>query len=105
MISWVLLHFLQIPYKQRRLLSRVSRETLFPSGDFLVSALHVKKDFECVRSVSRETHDKLHVYAGLLTEWQRAINLVSAATLPMVWERHIWDSAQLADYIPHDGPA
>src|SRR6185295_1587237 len=38
----------------------------------------------------------------LLQKWQRRINLVSAGTLPAVWQRHIVDSAQLAQYLPAD---
>ena len=53
-----------------------------------------------VHNVSRETSDKLHLYADLLTKWQKSINLVSAKTLADLWERHILDSAQLLSYLP-----
>jgi 16S rRNA (guanine527-N7)-methyltransferase len=45
--------------------------------------------------VSRETIAKLETYAALLRKWQKAINLVSGATLDDLWRRHFLDSAQL----------
>lgn len=45
--------------------------------------------------VSRETVDKLITYHTLLLKWQNKINLVSASTLSVAWERHFLDSAQL----------
>jgi 16S rRNA (guanine527-N7)-methyltransferase len=53
-------------------------------------------------NVSRETLGRLQAYVDLLQKWQRRINLVSATTLPLVWQRHIVDSAQLAHYLPAD---
>lgn len=50
--------------------------------------------------VSRETLDRLDLYARLLGQWQKAVNLVSAKTLPQVWERHFADSAQLYRMAP-----
>ena len=50
--------------------------------------------------VSRETWDKLVHYADLLVKWQASINLVSASTLPVLWERHILDSAQIIPFLP-----
>lgn len=50
-------------------------------------------------NVSRETLDKLQVYAALLQKWQSRINLVSAATLKDLWRRHFLDSAQLSPLI------
>ncbi|NVJ99569.1 MAG: 16S rRNA (guanine(527)-N(7))-methyltransferase RsmG [Alphaproteobacteria bacterium] len=46
--------------------------------------------------VSRETLDKLKVYAGLLAKWQKAKNLVANSTLEDMWRRHFLDSAQMA---------
>lgn len=45
-------------------------------------------------SVSREA--KLSAYAALIRKWNRAINLVSLASLPDLETRHLADSAQLA---------
>lgn len=38
---------------------------------------------------------KLDMYVSLLNEWQQKMNLVSDSTLPVVWSRHVLDSAQL----------
>src|SRR5690606_26051983 len=38
-------------------------------------------------------------YLGLLTTWQPALNLVSAASLEDPWRRHVLDSAQLAGHL------
>lgn len=45
--------------------------------------------------VSRETLEKLEIYAALVEKWQRSVNLVANSTIPDLWHRHIWDSAQL----------
>jgi len=52
------------------------------------------------RPVSRETLDKLEAYVALLTAETARQNLISAATLDQIWERHIADSAQLARFEP-----
>jgi 16S rRNA (guanine527-N7)-methyltransferase len=55
--------------------------------------------------VSRETVSALETYANLLRKWQKAINLVSGATLDDVWNRHFLDSAQLVPLLPEgNGP-
>jgi 16S rRNA (guanine527-N7)-methyltransferase len=43
---------------------------------------------------------RLEIYAALLAKWQPAINLVGRDTLPDLWNRHMLDSAQLAEHIP-----
>ena len=50
------------------------------------------------RPVSRETFEKIEAYVSLLIEESARQNLVSAATLDRVWDRHILDSAQLAPF-------
>ncbi len=45
--------------------------------------------------VSRETLAALELYVSRLVQWQRRINLIGPATIPHIWTRHIWDSAQL----------
>lgn len=45
--------------------------------------------------VSRETEQRLDIIVALLEKWQRTINLVAPATLPVVWTRHVADSLQL----------
>jgi 16S rRNA (guanine527-N7)-methyltransferase len=52
------------------------------------------------RNVSRETLQQLREFEALVRRWNPAINLVSKASLPVLWERHIVDSAQLLDYCP-----
>lgn len=45
--------------------------------------------------VSRETLTKLEEFAALASKWTQKINLVSKATVPELWNRHILDSAQM----------
>ncbi len=54
--------------------------------------------------VSRETMSRLESYVALVEKWQPRVNLVSPASLPDIWTRHIWDSAQLATYIQGGSP-
>ena len=50
--------------------------------------------------VSRETLERLTVFATVLIKWQAKINLVSPSTIPALWTRHMLDSAQLMQHIP-----
>ena len=50
--------------------------------------------------VSRETEARLHAYADLLARWTSKINLISPATVPDLWDRHILDSLQILDAAP-----
>ena len=50
--------------------------------------------------VSRETTERLEIYAALLRKWQKSQNLVSPATLPHLWTRHMADSAQALAMLP-----
>lgn len=50
--------------------------------------------------VPRETIHRLIRYADLLNEWQKRVNLVSAKTLPHLWDRHFADSAQILRLAP-----
>ena len=45
--------------------------------------------------VSRETAERFDIFADLLARWRRNSNLISEATFPSVWTRHIADSAQI----------
>ncbi len=47
------------------------------------------------RDVSRETYERLDVFARELLKWNRKINLVSRASEAHLWMRHIADSAQI----------
>lgn len=50
--------------------------------------------------VSRETLQRLEIYAVLLEKWQKTINLVAPSTIAQLWSRHVLDSAQLMDHAP-----
>ncbi len=52
--------------------------------------------------VSRETSERLDIYAALLLRWNAKINLISRADEPFLRERHIGDSLQLVGLIPTD---
>lgn len=59
------------------------------------------ESFAVAAHVSRETITRLQTYEALLRKWQASINLVAPSTLPDVWSRHFWDSAQLAALAPN----
>ena len=54
-----------------------------------------REAFAAQFDVSRETLAHFDRYAALLVEWQERMNLVGPSTLPVLWERHFADSAQL----------
>jgi 16S rRNA (guanine527-N7)-methyltransferase len=54
-------------------------------------------------TVSRETFERLEIYAALLRDEAARQNLISASTLDCLWERHILDSAQLVRFEPEPG--
>jgi len=56
--------------------------------------------FQEISNISSETLEKFVIYAALLKKWQQKINLVSHSTLPDLWGRHFYDSAQLKNYLP-----
>jgi 16S rRNA (guanine527-N7)-methyltransferase len=58
------------------------------------------EEFAAKTGVSRETLARLKAYADLLTDWNARHNLVAKSTLPDLWHRHLWDSAQLVPLIP-----
>ncbi|CAF26813.1 16S rRNA (guanine(527)-N(7))-methyltransferase RsmG [Bartonella quintana] len=45
--------------------------------------------------VSHETMNDLIQFESLILQWNAHINLISAATIPVLWIRHILDSAQI----------
>lgn len=59
-----------------------------------------QEDFAQASGVSRETLARLKAYVALLKEWSARHNLVSRASLADVWRRHVWDSAQLQEFVP-----
>jgi 16S rRNA (guanine527-N7)-methyltransferase len=58
------------------------------------------EEFATASGVSRETLSRLKAYVDVLTDWNARHNLVSAKSLEDVWRRHVWDSAQLIQYLP-----
>ncbi|HEY4076873.1 MAG TPA: 16S rRNA (guanine(527)-N(7))-methyltransferase RsmG [Rhizomicrobium sp.] len=60
------------------------------------------EDFAAKTNVSRETLARLKAYADILADWNALHNLVAKSTLPDVWLRHFWDSAQLVPLVPPD---
>jgi 16S rRNA (guanine527-N7)-methyltransferase len=50
--------------------------------------------------VSRETQQRLETFVALLLQWQQKTNLISPATIPNLWTRHVADSLQLLDLAP-----
>ena len=52
-----------------------------------------------VKSVSRETYDRLTVFHDLLFQWQKRINLIAPSTIDKIWQRHILDSVHICTVI------
>jgi 16S rRNA (guanine527-N7)-methyltransferase len=46
-------------------------------------------------NVSRETIERLNAFSTMVIEASATQNLISASTIPVMWQRHIVDSAQL----------
>lgn len=55
------------------------------------------------RDVSRETMDRLESFVELLLDESDRQNLISPSSKPLVWSRHILDSAQLCSLAPPQG--
>lgn len=58
------------------------------------------ESFQAAFGISRETLDRLMIYAQILGRWQKTINLVAPSTLGEIWHRHLADSAQLWRFRP-----
>lgn len=58
--------------------------------------------FSAKTSVSRETLERLEIYATLLEKWNPAINLVAPSTIIDLWDRHFLDSAQVFGLLPQN---
>ncbi|MEJ0061911.1 MAG: 16S rRNA (guanine(527)-N(7))-methyltransferase RsmG [Alphaproteobacteria bacterium] len=61
-----------------------------------------REEFIRAFDVSHETLAQFDRYAAMLAEWQERINLIAPSTLPHIWNRHFYDSAQLLAHIPKD---
>ena len=60
------------------------------------------KTLSDTHNVSRETIERLRLLQALVVKWNKAINLVSNASLSQIWDRHISDSLQLYDLAEQD---
>lgn len=54
-------------------------------------------------NVSRETNERLKIYADLLVKWNPKINLISKSSVANLWQRHFVDSAQIWSIAPKSG--
>ena len=59
-----------------------------------------RDDFADRVCVSREIMEKLDRYLTLVQEWNPKASLVSKAGMEDPWRRHLFDSAQLLDFLP-----
>jgi 16S rRNA (guanine527-N7)-methyltransferase len=50
-------------------------------------------------NVSRESWSRVEQFVDLLLTWQQRINLISPASVPHIWERHVIDSLQVLPLI------
>lgn len=62
--------------------------------------LFSREDFLATFNVSRETIERLDIYADLLIKWQKRINLVGPSTIETLWMRHFGDSLELLEHLP-----
>jgi 16S rRNA (guanine527-N7)-methyltransferase len=53
-------------------------------------------------AVSAQARERLSIYLRLLEEWHQKINLVGPSTIPLAWQRHVLDSAQLLTLVGPD---
>ena len=91
-----------LPACVRRVVSAIPRGEHMrrPETSGLLRRIEGPEAFRAAFGVSRETLDRLKVYAELLEKWQKTINLVAPSTVSEVWHRHMADSAQLLDLAP-----
>jgi 16S rRNA (guanine527-N7)-methyltransferase len=55
-----------------------------------------------IHDVSRETYERLELFAALCNQWTKSINLVSNSNADNLWDRHICDSLRVARHIPEN---
>jgi len=60
------------------------------------------EEFAAKTNVSRETMALFESYASRLAAYNAHTNLVSKSSMEHLWERHFWDSAQLAPLVRKD---
>ena len=59
-----------------------------------------RKQFQHETCVSDEILLRIEAYGSLLEKWQKKINLVGGNTVVDLWNRHMFDSAQLIPLLP-----
>jgi len=59
-----------------------------------------KERFKKTFKLSESSIEKICNHINLLIKWQSKINLVSSGTLDNLWNRHIFDSAQIIRFLP-----
>ena len=52
-------------------------------------------------SFLNEIRPDLEKFSEFLLKWQKSVNLISPHTIPFIWERHLFDSAQLYPLVPN----
>ncbi|HYC68502.1 16S rRNA (guanine(527)-N(7))-methyltransferase RsmG [Brevundimonas sp.] len=57
-------------------------------------------EFQALTGAADEQIADLELFIERLTEANAVMNLVGPDTIPDIWNRHIWDSAQLLDLAP-----
>ncbi len=57
------------------------------------------KQFE---EILKKSQNELKKFSDFVLKWQKTVNLIASSTIPMMWERHVLDSAQLYLYVPDD---
>ncbi len=58
--------------------------------------------FLSYNNVPRGTLQYIESYLELLVKWNKKINLISKSQLEQIWNRHIFDSLQLLNYISNE---
>ena len=51
---------------------------------------------------NEDTIFKLKKFVNMLGDYQKSMNLIGKSTMPVVWTRHILDSAQIEKFLPKE---
>jgi 16S rRNA (guanine527-N7)-methyltransferase len=70
------------------------------SGDLAERLAKDRAEARLLVPVSRETEERFAVFVDLLARWRKTTNLISEASFPSVWTRHVADSAQILALAP-----
>lgn len=52
--------------------------------------------------LTQAQREQLHTYVTVLGKWQPKLNLIGPKTWDEVWDRHVVDSLQCLDHLPHE---